>query len=37
MKNFLGDFNEKVGRENNFKRQLGMRVHTILVMVMELG
>jgi hypothetical protein len=37
MKVLLGDFNAKVGREDIFKRQLGMRVHTKLVMIMELG
>jgi hypothetical protein len=37
MKVLLGDFNAKVGREDIFKRQLGMRIHTKLVVIMELG
>jgi hypothetical protein len=35
MKVLLRDFNVKVGREDIFK--LGMRLHTKLVMIMELG
>jgi exonuclease III len=31
----LGDFNAKAGREDIFKPTLGMRVNTILVMIME--
>jgi hypothetical protein len=37
MKILLGDFNAKVGREAIFNRQLGMKVCTKLVMLMELG
>jgi hypothetical protein len=37
MKMFLGDFNAKVGMEDIVKPQSGMRVHTKLVMIMELG
>jgi exonuclease III len=33
----LGDFNAKVGREDILNRQLGMKVCTKLVMIMELG
>ena len=36
MKILLGDFNAKVGRENIFKPQLGMRVYIRIVMIMEL-
>ena len=32
----LGDFNAKVGRENIFKRLLGMRVHIRIAMIMGL-
>jgi hypothetical protein len=32
----LGDFNVKVGRKISSNRQSGMRVHTKLVMIMEL-
>jgi exonuclease III len=37
MKILLGDFNAKVGREDIFNRQLGMKVYTKLVMIMKLG
>jgi hypothetical protein len=37
MKILLGDFNSKVGREDNLNRQLGMKFCTKLVMIMELG
>jgi hypothetical protein len=37
MKIMPGDFNAKVSREEFSNRQLGMRVHTKLVMIMELG
>jgi hypothetical protein len=38
MKILLGDFSAKVGREDIFlKQQLGMKVYTKLVMIMELG
>jgi hypothetical protein len=37
MKILLGDFNAKVGEEDNLNRQLGMKVCTKLVMIMELG
>jgi hypothetical protein len=33
----LGDFNAKVDREDILNRQLGMKVYTKLVMIMELG
>ena len=36
MKILLGDFNIKVGRENVFKQQLGMRVFISIVMIMVL-
>jgi hypothetical protein len=36
MKILLGDFNAKVDREDIFKRQLGMKVYTKLVIIMEL-
>jgi hypothetical protein len=36
MKILLGVFNAKVGRKISSNRQSGMRVHTILVMIMEL-
>jgi hypothetical protein len=38
MKILLGDFNAKVGREDKIfaNRQLGMGVHTKLVMIMQL-
>jgi hypothetical protein len=36
MKILLGDFNAKVGVEDNLNRQLGMKIHTKLVMIMEL-
>jgi len=36
MKILLGDFNEKAGRENIFKRQLAMRVYVRVVMIMVL-
>jgi hypothetical protein len=35
MKTVLGDFNAKVGKEKIFK-QLGMKVYSKLVMIMEL-
>jgi exonuclease III len=35
MKILLGDFNAKVGREDFLNRQLGMKVYTKLVMIME--
>jgi hypothetical protein len=34
MKIILGDFNEKVGIENIFSRQSGIRVHIRIVRVM---
>jgi hypothetical protein len=34
MKNLLGDFNAKVGRENIFKPKLGMTVYIRIVMIM---
>jgi exonuclease III len=37
IKILLGDFNAKVGRKDIFNRQLGMKVCTKLVMIMELG
>jgi exonuclease III len=37
MKILLGDFNAKVGKEDILNRQLGMKVYTKLVMIMELG
>jgi exonuclease III len=37
MKIVLGDFSAKVGREDILNRQLGMKVCTKLVMIMELG
>src|SRR5215468_1335688 len=37
MKILLGDFNAKVGREDIFKQQLGMRVYIRIVTIMELG
>jgi hypothetical protein len=33
----LGDVNAKVGREDIFKQQLGMKVFRKLIMIMELG
>jgi exonuclease III len=36
MKILLGDLNAKVGREDIFNRQLGMKVYTKSVMIMEL-
>jgi hypothetical protein len=36
MKILLEDFNAKLGKEDIFKPNLGMRVCTKLVMVMEL-
>jgi hypothetical protein len=33
----LGDFDEKVGREDIFKPTIEMKVYTKLVMIMELG
>jgi hypothetical protein len=36
MKILLGDLNAKVGREDMLNRQLGMKVYTKLVMIMEL-
>ena len=36
MKILLGDFNSKVGRENIFSLQMGMRVYIRIVMIMEL-
>jgi hypothetical protein len=36
MKILLGDFNAKVDREDFSIQQLGMRVHTKLIMIMEL-
>jgi hypothetical protein len=36
MQILFGDFNAKVGRKVIFNRQLGMKVYTKLVMVMEL-
>jgi hypothetical protein len=35
-KMLLGEFNDKVGREDIFKPKLGMTVCTKLVMIMEL-
>jgi hypothetical protein len=37
MKILLGDFNVKVARKTFLNRQLGMKVYTKLVMIMELG
>jgi hypothetical protein len=37
MKILLGDFNAKVGRKIFLNRQLGTKVCTKLVMIMELG
>jgi hypothetical protein len=37
MKILLGNFNAKVGREDFLNRQLGMKVCTNLLMIMELG
>jgi hypothetical protein len=37
MKILLGDSNAKVSREDILNRQLGMKVCTKLVMIMELG
>jgi exonuclease III len=37
MKILLGDFNTKEGREDILNRQLGMKVYTKLVIIMELG
>jgi hypothetical protein len=34
--NSVRDFNAKVGKENILNRQLGMKVYTTLVMIMEL-
>jgi hypothetical protein len=36
MKILLGDFTAKVGSEDFLNRQLGMKVYTKLVMIMEL-
>jgi hypothetical protein len=36
MKILLGDFNAKEGWEDILNRQLGMKVYTKLVMIMEL-
>ena len=36
MKTVSGDFNAKVGTENSFNRQLGMRVYIRIVMIMML-
>jgi hypothetical protein len=36
MKILLEDFNAKVGRKDTFNQQLGMKVCTKLVMIMEL-
>jgi exonuclease III len=36
MKILLGDFNVEVGRKDIFNRQLGMKVYTKSVMIMEL-
>ena len=36
MKILLGDINAKVGRENSFNRQLGMRVYIRIAMIMVL-
>jgi hypothetical protein len=36
MKILLGNFNAKVGREDFLNQQLGMKVYTKLVMIMEL-
>jgi hypothetical protein len=36
MKMLSGDFNAKVGRKYIFNKQLGMRVYTNLIMIMEL-
>jgi hypothetical protein len=36
MKIPLGDFNDKGGRKDIFKRQLAMKVYTKLVVIMEL-
>jgi hypothetical protein len=36
MKILLGDFNAKVGSEEVLNRQLGMKIYTKLVMILEL-
>jgi hypothetical protein len=36
MNILLGDFNAKVGREDFLNQELGMKVYTKLVMIMEL-
>jgi hypothetical protein len=36
MKILLGDFSVEVGKEDISNKQLGMRVYTKLVMIMEL-
>jgi hypothetical protein len=36
MKILLGDFSDKVDREDFSNQQLGMRVYTKLVIIMEL-
>jgi hypothetical protein len=36
IRNLLKDFNAKVGREDILKTQLGMKVYTKLVKIMEL-
>jgi hypothetical protein len=36
MKMLLRDFNAKVGRKTFLNRQLGMKVYTNLIMIMEL-
>jgi exonuclease III len=36
MKILLGDFNAKVGKEDILIRQMGLKVYTKLVMIMEL-
>jgi hypothetical protein len=36
MKILLADFNDKVGKEDFFNRQLGIKVYTKLVMIMDL-
>jgi hypothetical protein len=36
IKILLGDFDAKAGKEDTFKLTLGIRVHTKLVMIIEL-
>jgi hypothetical protein len=37
MKILMGDFDAKIGREGTLNRQLGMKVCTKLVMIVEVG